>query len=384
MEQKMLENNKRLEERIKRQEAEKYQAQLRAIEDDRKVRGARVRELENELLNLRQREQRIAEREEGMELEMKKRLLDREKMLKEKLERDARDKAMVEIRERENRLAREREQLELVMKKRILEEVEKAREEERLRTMEMQKKLDDQTKMFNDMKRKSEQGSMQLQGEVQELAIENFLSETFARDEIEEVAKGKRGGDCVHIIKDDFDRVCGRILYESKRTKYFSQEWIAKVKNDMRLQQADLAVIVTDAMPEGVTRFTELDGVWICSFVEFKALSLVFRQNFLRIGEIVTAQENRGEKMQLLYSYVTGNEFRQKLEAVFEAYRDMQDDLQREKTVITAQWAKREKRIVKSMENIVTLYGDVRGIAGGAVPEIKALEFSDPELPENL
>ncbi|MBT1702477.1 DUF2130 domain-containing protein, partial [Chryseosolibacter indicus] len=243
---------------------------------------------------------------------------------------------------------------------------------------ELQKKLDDQNKLINEMKRKSEQGSMQMQGEVQELAIEDFLETAFPRDVIEEISKGKRGGDCVHIVKDQFDRISGRILYESKRTKHFSYEWISKMKSDLILKQADLGVIVTEALPEGMTRFGEKDGIWICTFSEFKALAFLFRYNLARIGEILASQENKGDKMQMIYSYVTGNEFKQKLEAAFESYNEMQEDLIKEKALLMSQWAKREKRLLKAMENLVSLYGDVRGIAGGAVQEIKSLEV--PEL----
>jgi hypothetical protein len=221
---------------------------------------------------------------------------------------------------------------------------------------------------------------MQTQGEVQERAIENYLESTFPRDIVEEVSKGKRGADCVHIVMDHYDRSCGRILYESKRTKHFSYEWIAKIKEDIRQRQADIGVIVTEALPAGMTRFGELEGILICTFSEFKALSLLLRQNVARIGEVMSAQENRGEKMQLIYNYVTSLEFKQKLEAAFESYSDMQDDLMREKAMMTSQWAKREKRLFKAMENIVCLYGDVRGIAGGAVQEIRSLELSEMNL----
>ena len=307
---------------------------------------------------------------------MKKKLLDRERIIREQAEKFTREKVLLEVREREQKLLRDREMADIQMKKRIAEEAERVREEERMRNAELQKKLDDQTRLINEMKRKSEQGSMQLQGEVQEMAIENYLENSFPFDQVSEVAKGKRGGDCVHVVRNEFNQVCGRILYESKRTKHFSHEWLAKIKEDMRLQQADLAVIVTEAFPEGMTRFGELEGVWICSFLEFKALALVFRQNLLRIGEVLASQENKGDKMQMIYSYVTSNEFKQKLEAAFESFKDMQEDLVKEKAMFTSQWAKREKKLFRAMENLVSLYGDVRGIAGGAVPEIKALEMN--------
>jgi hypothetical protein len=378
-EKKLIENSKRIEERVRKQESEKFSSQIRLVEEDRKAKAQRLRELEGTAVALQQRERALSDREERIEMEMKKRLLDREKLMKDQLEATMREKLQLEFYEREQKLARDREHTELIMKRKVQEEAERVREEERLKNAELQKKLDDQVRLVNEMKRKSEQGSMQMQGEVQELAIENYLAATFCRDSIEEVSKGKRGGDCVHVVKDDYQRVCGRILYESKRTKHFSYDWISKMKDDMRLQQADLGVIVTDVFPDGMARFSCLEGIWICSFVEFKALAIVFRQNLIRIGEVIASQENKGDKMQMIYQYVTGNEFKQKLEASFESYRDMLDDLQKEKTLLTSQWAKREKRLMKAMENLVSMYGDVRGIAGGAVQEIQSLE-----LPENL
>lgn len=379
-ESRMAENSRRIEERIRKQELEKYASQIRLLEDDRKVKAHRLRELENAAITLQQREHQIREREERVEIEMKRRLLEREKLIREQVEKTAREKAMLAIEERERKLARDREALDLMMKKRVQEETEKAREEERMKMAELQKKLDDQIRLVNEMKRKSEQGSMQMQGEVQELAIEHYLATAFPRDEVEEVSKGKRGGDCVHIVRNDYNHVCGRILYESKRTKHFSYEWISKIKDDMRLQQAGLGVLVTEVLPEGMTRFGEVEGIWVCTFVEFKALALLFRQQMVRIGEVLASQENKGDKMQMIYSYVTGNEFKQKLEAAFESYHEMQEDLVREKTLFTSQWARREKRLLKAMENLVSLYGDVRGIAGGAVQEIRSLEMPALDL----
>lgn len=379
---KLNENSKILAEKIRRQEDEKFRAQLQRLEEDRKVKSLRLKQLEDNAFLVEEREQQIREREERLDHEMKKKLLEREKIIKEQADKTAMEKALLLVREKEQHLARDRESLDLILKKRVIEETEKARDEERMKNAELQKKLDDQTRLINEMKRKTEQGSIQTQGEVQELAIEEYLFQTFPRDVIEEIAKGKRGGDCVHRVRDHYENECGRILYESKRTKHFGSEWIAKIKDDMRLQQADLGVIVTEALPDGMTRFGEVDGIWICTFVEFKALALLFRNNLSRIGEVLAAQENKGDKMQLIYSYVTSNEFKQKLEAAFESYNDMQEDLSKEKALFTSQWAKREKRLLKAMENLVSLYGDVRGIAGGAVQEIKALELPEVNLLE--
>lgn len=374
---KLQANTKSLVLKVQQEEQAKFKAHVQRLEEDRRAKASRLKQLEDQAISLQEQEQKLKDREESMETEMKKRLLEREKLIKEHAEKHALEKALLEVRQREAKLERDRETLDLMLKKRVIEETEKAREEERMKNAELQKKLDDQAKLINEMKRRTEQGSMQMQGEVQELAIEEFLQYNFPRDIIEEISKGKRGADCVHVVRDHYDNECGRILYESKRTKHFSFDWIAKMKDDMRLQQAEIGVIVTEAFPEGMTRFSAMDGIWICSFIEFKALSLLFRSNLARIGEILSAQENKGEKSQMIYAYVTGNEFRQKLEAAFESYHDMQEDLAKEKVLFTSQWAKREKRLLRAMENLVCLYGDVRGIAGGAIQEIKALEIPE-------
>lgn len=379
-EEKLHHNTRTLASKIQQEEQARFQTQLKRYEAEDKKKSLRLRELEDRSLRLEEKELQLKAREDCAEQEMKRRLLEREKIIRQQADKAALEKAMIEVQERELRLEREREMLELRVKKRIMEEKEKVREEEQMKSAELQKKLDDQSKLINEMKRKTEQGSMQTQGEVQELAIEEYLTTTFPRDIIQEISKGKRGGDCVHIVRDHYDNECGRILYESKRTKYFSHEWISKIKDDMRLKQAEIGVIVTEAFPDGMTRFGALEGIWICSFSEFKALALLFRNNLSRMGEFLAAQENKGEKSQMIYRYVTGNDFRQKLEAAFESYHDMQEDLQREKTMFTAQWAKREKRLLRAMENLVSLYGDVRGIAGGAVQEIKSLELPEMKL----
>lgn len=376
---KLATNARTVADAIRKQENEKYKAQVTMLEEESRSKQSRLKELENMAVSVQQREMQIKTREEQMDLEMKKRLMEREKIIRQEAEKNAIDRAEVNFQEKEQMFQRERESFALMMQKKLQEESGKVREEERMRTAELQKKLDDQSKLIHEMKRKSEQGSMQLQGEIQELAIEDFLMNAFPRDVIEEVSKGKRGGDCVHIVRDQYDRVCGKILYESKRTKHFSGEWISKLKDDMRLKQADIGVIVTEAFPEGMSRFGEREGIWICTFSEFKALAFLFRYNLSRIGEILSSQENRGDKMQMIYSYVTGSEFRQKLEAAFESYNEMQEDLMREKTLLMTQWAKREKKLFKAMENLISLYGDVRGIAGGAVQEIKSLELPQVE-----
>jgi len=379
-EKKLEENARTVEQRIRKSEEEKYVTRMKALEADRQSKSARLAELEEKAVAFEERERSIRLREENTELELRKRLLEREKLLREEAEQKAAEKAMLDVKEKQSALDRERENLKILFKKRVQEESEKTREEERMKQAELQKKLDDQTRLLNEMKRKSEQGSMQAQGEVQELALEEYLRNTFVRDKVEEIAKGKRGGDCVHHVKDAYGNLCGKVLYESKRTKNFGTDWTSKLKEDIRLTQADIGVIVTEVLPGDLTRFGLYDGVWVCTFAEFKALSVLFRESLTRIGEVKVAQENKGDKMQMLYDYLTSIEFRQKLEAIVEAFQQMQDDLSKEKAQAMSHWAKREKQIFKVMENTVSLYGDVRGIAGTAVKEIEALEMDEVRM----
>ncbi len=330
--------------------------------------------LNEQAIAFEERERGLKQREEKVDFEMRRRLLEREKVIKEDVERTARERANLEVREKQLELDREKERITIFHKKHLSDSVEKVRQEERMKVAEAQKKLDDQAKLINEMKRRAEQGSMQTQGEVQELALEDYLKHTFVRDHIEEVAKGKRGGDCVHHVKDTFGNLCGRILFESKRTKTFSNDWTSKLKEDMRLTQADIGVIVTEALPADMTSFGLRDDIWVCTFAEFKALATLFRESLVRVGEVRIAQDNKGDKMKILYEYLTDIQFRQKIEAIVEAFRQMQDDLNKEKTQTYSRWARREKQIQQVVENTAGLYGDVRGIAGNAVKEIDALE----------
>lgn len=379
--EKLALSTKAIEERVTVKASSDFQARMEVLEKELAQKGAKVLELEKKSLEIAQKEKDLRDREEAAELDLKKKLLIREVEIRKEADRVAHEKAVLEFEEKEAELRRQQDSIELRMKRAAMEEVEKVREEGLLKIAEVQKKLDDQKRLAEEMNRKGGQGSMQLQGEVQELAIEEFLTSTFVKDEVEEISKGIRGGDCIHIVKDNFGNECGRILYESKRTKAFSRDWIGKLKDDMRLKQASLGVIVTEAMPAELTRFGQLDGVWICSFTEFKSICFLFRYAMIKIGEVSASQQNRTSKMQILYDYLTGNDFRQKIEAICESFDEMNGDLQKDKRQAMASFAKREKQILKVMENTAALYGDVRGIAGGAVQVIEALEPAIDETP---
>jgi len=238
-------------------------------------------------------------------------------------------------------------------------------------------------KQLQEAQRKAEQGSMQLQGEVQELAIEDWLKSNFPLDTIEEIKKGAKGADCLQIVNTRTSKNCGSIYYESKRTKGFQGDWIGKFKGDIRAKGADIGVLVTESMPTDMDRIGLKDGVWICSFDEFKGLCAVLRESIIRLNNAVVSQENKGEKMGMLYDYLTSNEFRLQIEAIVEGFTQMQSDLESEKRSMQGIWKKREKQIQKVVLNTTYMYSSIKGIAGNAIQPIKLLELPNPKNGES-
>jgi len=299
-------------------------------------------ELKTKEIELMRAEQKLKEIEQDMQLKFEKQLLDTKKILSEEIQRTADEQNQAKNREKDTQL-------------------------EQLR------------KQIDEMKRKAEQGSMQLQGESQELFLEELLKSAFPFDLIEEVGKGVRGADVIQTVRNNQGRDCGTIIYEAKNTKAFSEGWIDKLKGDLRGQKADLAVLVTSVMPKDMQTFGLKDGIWICTFEQIRGLSVVLREGLIRVTEAKGAEENRGEKMQLLYSYLTGNEFRQQIEAIVEAFSNMQSALNKEKIAMNKIWKEREKQIDKVIESTTGLYGSIKGIAGNAVRDIRALELDSEE-----
>jgi len=238
--------------------------------------------------------------------------------------------------------------------------------------------------LTEEMKRKQEQGSMQLQGEVQELAIEEWLAAQFPLDTIEEIKKGQRGGDCIQVIHTRSEQNCGSIYYESKRTKDFQPSWIEKFKADIRERSANIGVLVTDAMPAGMERMGLKDGIWICTYDEFKGLCAVLRESIIQINVAVNSQENKGDKMHLLYDFLTSNTFRLQVEAIVEGFTQMKADLDSEKRSMQRIWKQREKQIEKVITNTIDMYGSIKGIAGNAIQAVKALELPDYKDEDDL
>lgn len=261
----------------------------------------------------------------------------------------------------------------------LIAEKEKIRKQEEekneLRFKELQMQLEAQRKLTEEMKRKQEQGSMQLQGEVQELAIEEWLASQFPLDSIEEIKKGARGGDCIQVVNTRTLQNCGTIYYESKRTKDFQPSWIEKFKADIREKGANIGVLVTEVMPSDMGRMGLKDGIWICNYEEFKGLCTVLRESIIQINVAVSSQENKGDKMHMLYDYLTGNTFRLQVEAIVEGFTQMKADLESEKRAMQSIWKKREKQIEKVTVNTIDMHSSIKGIAGKAIQEVKLLEL---------
>ncbi len=227
---------------------------------------------------------------------------------------------------------------------------------------------------IEEMKRKAEQGSMQMQGEVQEVALEELLRNFFPHDLIQPVPKGVSGADSIQVVRNFSGQMCGKIVYESKRTKNFDSKWIDKVKHDMRELGASVAIIVTATMPQDMDKFGLKDGVWICTFADVKSLSFVLRDSLLKIQTVIESQENKDDKLQHLYTYITGDEFRNRLEAVTEGFRNVREAINKERNFMEKMWSEREKQMEKAMTSSVKLFGSVRGIVGSGMSDMKVLE----------
>lgn len=342
------ETEKRLKEekeRIEKSAFENFEAKIKSLEEENLKRKEENTTLKQKELALLKHEAELKEKEENLAFQLEKQLLEKQKVIEEK--------------------AREKE-----------------RESFELEKIKLLKQIDDNKKLAEEMKRKAEQGSMQLQGEVQELAIEDLLSSTYPFDIIQEVPKGVRGADSIQIVKNTLQQDCGSIVYESKRTKNFANDWIDKLKQDQVTCKADIAVLVTQTLPADMDRFGEKNGVWICGFHELKSLSLVLREMLIKTHSVKTSEENKGDKMELLYNYLTSNEFVQNIKRIVENYDGMINQLNAEKKAMYKIWSQREKQIWVVQENISSLFGSIKGIAGKELETSNVLQLPDTPIEE--
>lgn len=314
------------------------------------------------------------------ELEIKAKLLDEQKEAQSILEQELEEKTnqlkeMNKLKAEMSKLEREKatigEELNAKFQKDLSDNlaIEKTKlkqnleSEHELKILEYKKQLDDQKILIEEMKRKHEQGSMQLQGEVQELAIEDWLNKRFPTDTIEEVSKGKKGADCLHTVNNRGKYDCGKIYYESKRTKNFGSDWIDKFKQDIKEKRADIGVLVTQVYPQGMDRMGLFDGVYICSYEEFKGLSVILRENIIQMSYILSTQENRSEKAEMLYNFLTSNEFKMQVEGIIKTFVAMKNDLEAEKVAFQKIWKKREKQLEIVTSNTAGMIGSIQGYA---------------------
>mgnify|MGYP001155555319 CR=1 FL=1 len=374
------------------EERKKFENQMEALDkeklhldDERKAMNSRI--AESVALRLKQEK-------EQLEANLRKTIADEESekfdLLQkelgeksEKLKEFNKAKAEIEMLRREKDEIKEalEAQMQRSLNEKLQEERERIRKAEQekneLVIRELQKKLEDQKNLTEEMKRKQEQGSMQLQGEVQELAIEEWLATNFPLDTISEIKKGALGADCIQIVNTHSRVNCGSIYYESKRAKNFSPEWIEKFKSDMRAKGINVGILVTQAYPKGMERMGLVDGVWVSSFEEFKGLSAVIRESVIRISEVSASQENKGDKMVMLYDFLTSPEFKSQIEAIVEGFTAMKADLESEKRAMMKIWSAREKQIDKVITNTTSMYGSIKGIGGMAIGTIRSLELGD-------
>jgi hypothetical protein len=284
---------------------------------------------------------------------------------------------------KERELDDARRELELTIEKRVRADLEAARdkakkeveEELKLKVMEKDQTITAMQKQIEDLKRRAEQGSQQLQGEVLELELEALLAGKFPRDFIQAVPKGEFGGDVLQRVNGPLGQQCGTILWESKRTKNWSEAWLPKLREDQRAAKAEIAVIISQALPKEVDTFGFHEGVWVADPKVTLPVAMSLRQTLIEVASARQASEGQQTKMEMIYQYLTGPRFRQRIQAIVEAFSSMKEDLDREKKAITRQWAKREEQIDRVMQATVGMYGDLQGIAGRTLQEIEGLEF---------
>ncbi len=313
---------------------------IKALEEESRIKTQQLQTLQKKELDLLRDKNALEEKQKNMEVEIEKRFLEKRKEIEEGA-------------------------------------IKKEQELFDLKTKEYKLQMEQQQKLIEELKRKSEQGSMQLQGESQELLLEEILQSYFPFDIIEEVGKGVEGADCIQVIRNNSGTVCGKIIYESKRTKAWSNGWIDKLKADMRNSGSDVAILVTQVFPKDMEKFGEKDGVWICTFNEVSSVAQLLRNGIIKIYEAQKSQENKGDKMQLLYNYLTGIEFRGQMESIVEGFMAMKQSIMKERIQMEKLWKEREKQLEKVLLSTSGLYGSVKGIAGAGVSNIPLLDGGD-------
>ncbi len=361
-----------------KEEALKERAKEQQAQFDEAVKQASALALQDERAKIIEeaRKNAFLEQQKGLEL-LQKELDEKSKQVQELHQKEAEiERLKRENNEAESRLKAENEKKLNEKLDLEREKIEKAlHEKNELKFKQQEEQLEMLRNELKNAQRKAELSSQQFQGEVQELAIEEFLRQKFPLDSVEEIKKGQRGGDCIQVVHTREFQNCGKIYYESKRTKEFQKAWVEKLKSDMREIGADVGVIVSEVLPKEMERMGLFEGVWVCSFEEFKALSAVLREGVIQVSLAKKSQENKGDKMDLLYHYLTSSEFSMQVNAIIEGFEQLRADLESEKRAMARIWKSREKQIDKVFEGTINMYGSIKGIAGNAIGQVKALEL---------
>jgi len=370
------------EEAVLKREKELKDARAAQEKQLAEAREALTKELDERLALERKKteEQAIKKASDALSIE----LTDLRNQVEEQGEQVKQFKAKeLELRNDKRKLEQEKQDLELEVARKIDAERQKIREEaqkgaeeqHRLKDLDKEKLINDMMGQIEELKRKAEQGSQQTQGEVLELELESLLKEHFRHDTILPVPKGMRGADVIQRVCTPSGQICGTIIWESKRTKAWSDSWLEKLKEDQREAKADIAVIVTTVLPKDVSAIADRSGVWVCDYPLAVGLAMALRSGLAQAAAAKTSMVGKSEKMDMLYEYLCGPEFRQQIAGIVEAFAAMRRDLDQEKRAMEKAWAKREKQIEKVVKNTARMYGSMQGIVGASLPELKSLEL---------
>jgi hypothetical protein len=388
------------EQRLAQKEAEAAQREARIRDREAALSKAKealdeqvAEKLKGERTRIAAEESKKAKLALANDLEQKsKELIELQDILKQRDEKLAEaQKAQADLLRKQRELDDAKRELDLTIEKRVQEGLTATREQAKkeaedilkFKVMEKEQTIAAMQKQIEELKRKAEQGSQQLQGEVQELELEALLSAKFPMDQIQPVQKGEYGGDVLQRVTSPLGHDCGTILWESKRTKNWSDGWLVKLREDQRQAKAELAIIVSQALPKDVETFDLIEGVWVAHPKTALPMAMALRQSLMEVAAARKANEGQQTKMEIVYDYLMGPRFRQRVQAIVEAFSTMQEDLDKERKVITKQWAKREEQIGRVMQATVGMYGDLQGIAGKTLQEIEGLELQALDAPKD-
>lgn len=339
-------NQQKLEERVKKQLAEQNELEQKMLKEEVEENKVRNKKLMDQLTEMTRELRKAREEKDNAQLEMEKKLSEERIKLQESAEK-------------------------------------KIKDEYQLTLAEKDKLAQDLLKQIEELKQKATQGSQQMQGEILELELEQELKNEFPIDEIMPVGKGITGADIMQRVRDQQGRECGVIIWEMKRTKHWDDKWVPKLKDDMRSAKSDLAILVTQAMPQGMVNFGHKDGVYVTSFDNFLPIAKIMRMKIIELCYAKMSAEGINDKKEILWKYLTGNEFKQRVETIVEAFNSMKSVMDKEKQYFTKKWAQEEKLIDRVINQTIGMHGDLQGLMGASLPEIKSLEMDNFELVEN-